>query len=238
MSTSDSIISSRDGLLVVYWVGCLVMGFTALYAFRSSQNVVLVRKFFHFLSVILFLPPISIDWSLDLFAVLSICVVTVMVIAECVRVTRPGCKFSLLLTRLFQPFLDKKDRGSGFITSHIELLIACTAPVVISQLIFPSRSFFREKNILLSGLITVGIGDSFAAIAGLATSRPLRVWRTTKTYQGMAGFVGSVLVCNWISGNGFHVIPTMAAAITEVVVKNHDNLAIPLAFILTTYLVA
>lgn len=56
-------------------------------------------------------------------------------------------------------FIDEKDSSSKLILSHIYLLVGLSLPLWISDI--------NTFNLCqLSGLITVGIGDSFASLIG------------------------------------------------------------------------
>ena len=98
---------------------------------------------------------------------------------------------------------------------------------------------FRSKLFLLSGLLTVGVGDSCAAIGGLSVSRPWRVRRSNnKSVQGLFSFVFSVLLAIhlfaelcWTS-----FLATLLAAVAESVTKKHDNIVPPTVFALVVTL--
>ena len=229
--------TERESLyLTLYWITCLLLAFLLLHAIGNRKfKVIILRKIFHFLSILLFVPPIILDWGLDLFVISSVLVLVLMLSLEAFRVLYPKSQIAGFLTKFFRPFLDHKDKSSRFITSHIELLLACTGPLIVSRL--TGSSFLSQIHLLLSGSATVGIGDSFAAIVGLSASRPHKIMNTGKTIEGTAGFFFSVLLFNAITGNRPCVAATLAAALTEVFVKNHDNVAIPVAFIVTSYLV-
>jgi dolichol kinase len=130
--------------------------------------------------------------------------------------------------------LDKKDSAKVLITSHMELLVACLGPVWISTLV-PSCSFYQQIPVRLSGLITVGVGDSLAAIVGISLKRPHKISTSGKSWEGTVAFIISVLAClhgiNSTSLRFEAIIATLAAAATECFARDHDNVLIPFVFI-------
>ena len=192
---------------------------------KSNRAVILLRKGFHLVALLLFLPPILRQRQIDFIAIAG-----VSVLVESVRVVAPskgGLKTAL--TRIIQPLLDSKDAHSTFVTSHMELLVAAIGPSWIEH----AFAFPHDSLIQLSGLLTVGVGDSAAAIGGLLVRKPHRLPRGSKSIEGLLSFVVSVqlaVVC--ISGHASvgTAVATAAAAVAEISVKRHDNIILPIVF--------
>ena len=87
--------------------------------------------------------------------------------------------FHRCLTR----FTDERD-SDHLIATHIYLLIGCAFP------------FLMNDSFPLSGLIILGVGDSFAAIIGKSLGRhKITLWPCNKTYEGLLACIVSTLVC-------------------------------------------
>ena len=95
-----------------------------------------------------------------------------------------------MISQVFDRFRDEKDSGILTLT-HIYLLIGCSAPLWLSS---SSSSITNESKLLLaSGVITVGIGDSFASIGGYYFGA--HKWpNSSKSYEGtLCSFVSQLM---------------------------------------------
>jgi dolichol kinase len=192
---------------------------------RTTTSV--VRKFFHFVAVIMFLPPLRQPTMVEFVAVAGVSVAALFMILETARLS--SRQFRAHLNRFIHPFLDSKDNRSRFVTSHTQLLLACTAPAGVSIVM----GLHPDPLVELSGVLTVGIGDAAAALGGsLMGKRYTLPWSETKTYSGTLAFVVSVLAALRTLGllSDAALAATLISALTESVVKTYDNLVLPVVF--------
>jgi dolichol kinase len=184
----------------------------------------------------MFGPPIIQRQNLEFIAVSSVSVLAIMVIIETVRVCNIYPKFSALVNTFLAPLLDHKDAKRTLVTSHMELLLASVSAVWVNQA-FPHSPFSwtESTRFLLCGLLTVGVGDSAAAIGGLNMGKPIKFPYSAKSLQGFISFIISVLTALSIVSivDTAAVIATIASALTEVYVERFDNIALPLVFAAT-----
>ena len=216
----------------IFWIFCLFIGYL-IFRLLPKLHVAIHRKFFHLLSIVMFVPPLVWTYDHAFIGIASLTVLSVMVVTETFRMFYPKNFVSRKISLAFHPVLDTKDLKARFITSHIELLIASTGPVILSLL--TQNFFLRQRGILLSGLMTVGLGDSCAAVVGLSVSRPHKIGNTSKSVEGLLAFIISVGGAYWFMGKSAW-ISAIAAGVTECFVRDHDNLVIPIVFILVSYL--
>ena len=235
--------------IIVYWILMLTMLLPIPFIARSNDGgserlIILWRKFFHLIVLVLFIPPVWSGWpELDqlvaLAGVLMLCLFSIM---EAMRITgRPWNKLSYFLNHLIRPLLDYKDKGSRIVTSHLELLFAIVFPVWLGQVI---GGEFAGSAYTLSGLVTVGVGDSAAAVGGICLTRnPHKLpWarNSKKSIEGFISFVLAVNIALWVL-NAWDLIAfasTLVAAITEAYVMKYDNALLPLTYSFCRFLLS
>ena len=224
--------------LSVYWLAILLLSVPSISycARKKCKNTVILRKSFHLVVLLMFAPPIIQRTNLEFIAVSSVSVLAIMVIVETVRVCNLFPKFSAFVNKFFAPLLDQKDAKRTLVTSHMELLLAAVSAVWVNQA-FPNSlfSWTESTRFLLCGLLTVGVGDSAAAIGGLNIGKPIKFPYSSKSLQGFISFIVSVLtiLCIVSFVDTAAVIATIASALTEVYVERFDNIALPLVFAAT-----
>lgn len=88
----------------------------------------------------------------------------IMCMVELIRVM--GDPLGCLVEKYLRPYVDEKDSGV-LIMSHIYLLTACAIPLWLhpNALTIP-KDLSINSLVLLSGILSVGIGDSTASIMG------------------------------------------------------------------------
>ena len=149
-------------VFLAYWLISLTVAFLALgSAFLSSQLVIIQRKYFHFLSVFLFVPVTLFDP--DFMQCIIISEITnrvsfafaflLFLLVEIVRVRSlpPFYCVDSLLRR----YVDDRDEGP-LVLSHFSLLLGCALPVWLGD---ESHCMGR-----LSGVIVLGVGDSLVGL--------------------------------------------------------------------------
>jgi len=141
-------------------------------------------------------------------------------------------------------FLDEKDCASSFVFTHIFLLIGCAIPVwfdCVRGQRGADETLVDPKLLRLAGILTVGVGDAFAALVGVKISQwnpggGLHWAGSKRTVEGSLGCFTSMycvikLLCwvfdmgkwNWAAVLWFLISTTMLEASTMMV----DNLLLP-----------
>ncbi|XP_015118179.1 dolichol kinase isoform X1 [Diachasma alloeum] len=143
-------------LIIVYWTVCLILGAGLLsYQIQSdSQASTVRRKGFHLLAVLVYIPGLL--WEPTLLYLASGVIMGVFMMMELMRLLKLPPLGDILQSG-FSVFADKKDH-----------LISLTPLYLLSGLSFPLWMPTSNLEILplLSGVLTIGIGDSAASIVG------------------------------------------------------------------------
>jgi dolichol kinase len=215
---------------LLYWVGVLALvsipTFRLLSLPTSTVSVVVTRKWFHLIAILLFGP---ITWQFPQLLSLGYAVATcVLLVIETVRRDIPG------LQSFYVTFLDdRKDDGGNIIVSHIFLILGCAAPLWISQAIVNDK--VKTQWLLLGefGVIIIGVGDAMGAVVGKGIGK-YRWGGNRRTLEGsLAMFLSTVIAGALTCRSNRDVIALLAAAsfstILEAFTLQLDNLALPLA---------
>jgi len=116
------------------------------------------------------------------------------VLVEAIRLARLYPVYTDL-SNFLNRYLDSREDGP-LIVSHIYLLLGCAAPVILSRMPVLPEGYETAGRIglSLSGMISLGIGDSFASIVGISFGRRLfpPIPGTKKSFEGMLG------KCAWL----------------------------------------
>eukprot|EP00999_Lentomonas_sp_LEN2_P002928 NODE_78_length_2451_cov_91.957831_g57_i0.p1 GENE.NODE_78_length_2451_cov_91.957831_g57_i0~~NODE_78_length_2451_cov_91.957831_g57_i0.p1 ORF type:complete len:605 (+),score=55.77 NODE_78_length_2451_cov_91.957831_g57_i0:593-2407(+) len=228
-------------LLSAYWVLGVVLAIVGLTqlskhsaGFRSIPLIV-VRKFFHLLAVLLFLPACLLEPQ---FLQLSFGVaLAIFILAEYIRFFKLP-PIGSQMHWFMSGFLDHRDTGP-IILSHTYLLLGCALPLWLAGT--PEQDFFTG----FSGVLMLGIGDTMASIIGIAYGH--NKWpQTSKSLQGTIAAVTSV--CLFVAGVHsvaasyvgalnlpLYFLAICIGGILEAVTLQNDNLLVPLyLYALTT----
>lgn len=143
----------------------------------SSVTLTILRKYFHAIVIAIYVPGILID--VELLFVASVLIFAVLIILESMRLYKLELVGDILNNSV-SGLLDEKDQGVLILT-HIYLLVGCSLPVWI----YPSNATFGVKDslLLLSGVVSLGVGDTAASIGGTWWGRH-RIPGTTKSVEG------------------------------------------------------
>merc|ERR1719195_77485 len=134
-----------------------------------------------------------------------------------------------LLNSFFQAFKDEKDQGDLVLT-NIYLLAGVSLPLWLSADLSNDNPLT-----LLSGVLSIGIGDAFASIIGSKCGR-YRLLNTDKTLEGLAAsivsqfaFIKSLELFNLVSISQKIAVnlSIMIVSATEVITTQVDNIALP-----------
>lgn len=139
----------------------------------------------------------------------------------------------VILESVFDKFRDEKDVGV-LTLAHIYLLVGCS----ITMWIFPYGLAYTLS--VSSGLITVAIGDTAAAVGGILFGR--HFWKNShKTYEGtffafVAQFLGAIFICKLFASNcllsTYNICILLIISIIVALIEGNttqvDNLVLPL----------
>ncbi|KAG2157960.1 Fph type histidine kinase [Suillus bovinus] len=143
------------------------------------------RKFFHALAVVMFLPGVAVDPA---FTHLSFSAAfALFIFAEYVRYFAIY-PFGAAVHLFMNEFLEQKDSGTA-ILSHFYLLTGCAGPLWLEE---PSQL------LQYTGILALGIGDALASIIGKRVGRHRWSSTSSKTLEGSAAFVLSLVGCAWL----------------------------------------
>lgn len=161
----------RNIFLLLFYSG-LVVATICVVSWKSTTEEkasTRTRKWFHFLTVLVFIPGILLQCN---FLYLATGVAfAVMTIFEIIRVAEipPIQDF---LKQAFTSFCDEKDCGLLAVTPFY-LLVGCSLPLWINPCPCLVSDTASKKDLLqlLAGVLTVGIGDTAASIVGSKLGR-------------------------------------------------------------------
>lgn len=213
-----------------------------------KQRVVIARKYFHLVAILLFAPITYLDP--DMMSLSYAIAIALLIVIEMVR----GClmvdnddkieaavKSAPSLNDFYLSFMDEKDSsasGGGIAVTHIALIMGCAIPCWVYQLLQQASLLCDDKILALLpflGLVVLGIGDSVGAISGIKFGR--HHWpSSTRTMEGsVCMFLSMVLVILSIANISnikftFQAIVTMfVMTLLEASTSQTDNLCLPIA---------
>ncbi|EFA86315.1 hypothetical protein PPL_00105 [Heterostelium album PN500] len=232
-------------LLIGYWV--VLLSFTIFYfdpnAIANNKNIpnIIIRKYFHLLAIVMFVPGIVLQLH---FMVLSFAIaISALVLVELLKYGRVP-PLATQLSTYMDSFLDSRD--SGVITlTHIYLLLGCSIPA-ITCFFFESSTAINTSHLhplsALSGLLTIGVGDSLASLVGTKFGRT-KWFGTSKSIEGTLGGIISTFTAGVIlliaiqptSATLFSdviklLIASFLSGILEASTTQIDNIILPIIF--------
>lgn len=216
---------------VVYWVVVLAIVSIPTYRLLSlpsgTVSVVVTRKWFHLIAVLLFGP---VTWQFPQLLSLGYAVAAcVLLVIETVRKDMPA------LQAFFVTFLDdRKDDGGHIVVSHMFLILGCAIPLWISQSIVDGTTSTPSSLLLAEfGVIVIGVGDAMGAVVGKAVGK--RQWGgNRRTLEGSLAMWLSMILAGWMtchsSANFLALLTATTFSTTlEAFTLQLDNLVLPLA---------
>lgn len=226
----------RIAIVTVYMALLLLAGFTVTWQIRKSQQVTTsIRKIFHVLIVLVFVPGLI--FQCQFLYVASVVILAVFIVLEMARVIKLY-PVSDALESSVEAFIDEKDAGKVALTP-IYLLVGCSAPLWIhnSPCDLTGSSAF-ELLPLLSGVLSIGIGDTFASLIGSTIGR--HKWgNSNKSVEGtIASIIAQASFLYFLNLLGFISLTSKLAAVCGIAVITNslvealtdqvDNLSLPL----------
>lgn len=216
--------------LFIIWAATLTacMSLSASWARLVGQTNCLIRKTFHVAICIVFISGYNQDLEFTSFAAGGI--LCIMFLLELCRAWD---------LKMIGPYLENicgSLRGgwdNKYLTvSHIYLLVGVFVPIWL----LPKNS---TKLAISSGLISVGVGDTAAAVVGTFMGKTPIFPRSKKTMEGFLGnFIAMFLFKQaWIGNQDFpselaFFYVSIITSIVEVITNNCDNLILPLVMTL------
>ena len=203
---------------------------------KNEQSVVVTRKWFHLIAVLLFGP---ITWQFPQLMSLSYAIATcILIVLETLR-----SDDAPLLQSFYFAFLDdKKDKGECIIISHVFLIVGCAIPLWIDQVISSTNdddadfsSSSSSSSLLLAefGVISIGVGDAMGAVIGKSIGK--HHWgMNQRTLEGSLAMwlsmIGiGMLVCTSMQEYGALLLATTFTTILEAFTVQLDNLVLPIS---------
>ena len=204
--------------------------------FRGPIPNIVVRKYYHFLAVLLFLPAILLEPGL---VALSFAVaLSIFLLLEYIRLARLP-PFGSALHQFMQTYLDARDSGLVILT-HTYLLVGCALPLwlhlpylanekpAILQSALAAHNGMLEAVQAsssgdgppplvfdlplylpaLAGVLMLGIGDSMASLVGVWLGRH-RWFGSSRSLEGTAAAVLSICATVFALTQMLHLLNTM-----------------------------
>jgi len=223
--------NDREALvsLASLWTAGVAVAVTVAYNARSIP-ITMRRKAFHFLAVAMFAPTLTATSAHgELIRVAFAVAFALFSAVECARVFDAyyghglfGWKLSVLLAQFVGDSV-----VSLVILDHFSLLLGVAVPAWLSA--------DRRSLAQWAGVLTLGVGDSFASIIGSTFGRT-RVFgdKTYKTLEGSIAFAASTYVAARVVDADVSAtrlaVACVVTALCELSIEGTDNLAIPLIF--------
>ena len=243
-----SLITPSIAILVAWWILLLVIAITIV-VWNTVSNIpkekqmfpnIIIRKFFHFIAVLIFVPGIHVAPNFTKLASGSATVV--LIICEYLRIFKIyPC--GQLLQKYLVSFVDERDSGKVLLT-HIYLLFGVSLPIWLFTFNTKPSPFLLLPY---SGVIALGIGDSFASIIGRIYGQS-KIPGSSKTYLGaiaciISQFITSILLMICVAGYiSLHdavkiLIGVSFTAAMECVTSQIDNLILsPVLYAIFSFL--
>ncbi|CXH86251.1 phosphatidate cytidylyltransferase, putative [Plasmodium berghei] len=244
-----SLIRMNDNfILIASWFFITILYLIFInFLTKKRANLIYVRKHYHFL---LFLNTNLAFWAgkVELLTIVLSFILPLFILIEILRKNYENSfNSNNWLNRFFTRFIDDRDR-QGLILTHIYLLAGVYLPIAIdvvlsnTNYIYDKKEIiylFRETNLILycSGLHSICIGDSFAAIGGRLYLTPKITKTNNKSYLGFFFFFCttfvSLLFFSYLQKNDFTntkecFIISLFGAIFEAYLNDIDNLLLPI----------
>ena len=170
-------------------------------------------------------PGVYIDCELLFLS--SVVILAVQVLIEYIRAFQIG-PVATHLDQAFAIFLDEKDSGKLILT-NIYLLAGASLPLWLTPDLSQTNSL-----ILLSGVISIGIGDSAASIVGSKYGR-IKFPGSAKTLEGtLASILAQTVFIHFCYNLSLGLILSIClVSFMEALTNQVDNIVLPLVMYLS-----
>ncbi|XP_072167280.1 dolichol kinase-like [Diadema setosum] len=182
----DFILASRKRLILInIWIILMTIGIGVVMFNQTSSTQ--IRKIFHVLAVAVFIPGLYLDLHLLLLAATGL--TCLFILGEYLRIFRIQ-PFGELIHDALSPFTDDQDSGVAILTP-LCLLYGLYQPINYCN--DTTLLLFESKLFLYSGVLSIGIGDTAASVAG-STYGTIHWPGSRKTVEGTLAAIASQLV--------------------------------------------
>lgn len=234
-----SFIFNFDRIILVIYCGIVVSIFLIISVFWTGLERfprIVQRKFFHLMALLVFVPPVLIDYRF-----LRLCIsgaIFVFLFVESLRIVKFPYLYTIIQNYV-EDFIDERDRGELILT-HLFLLLGLGLPVLIARDDIPGGLAIHT-----CGISVLAVGDAVASIVGVNFGK--HKWPgSKKSIEGTIGaFVGTfltLLIIHQLEGAGLDIdfsletlfclaIPSLFGALDEAFTSQIDNLTLPFVMI-------
>ena len=214
---------------LVYWTimlglfSILVSKFLITDKDVSSKETVVNRKYFHIFACVIFLPCTI--YAPDMMALSNAVACCFLIVLETLRLTyfRTGP-----LNDFICYFLDAKETPNNLVLTHLYLITGCALGVWVGA----GSNGVVNRNVAIIGILTVGVGDCFAAIVGIKFGRTPWPNNPSRTVEGSICCFISMLLVGRMAGCSIepdHLLMLLMVTLLEANTNNVDNLVLPIA---------
>lgn len=220
-------------IIALYWIGCLIAGLPLIHylATRHSVTLIIIRKMYHLLALIMFAPAIK--YAPDFLSLAFGIATAILLGIEYIRACRVP-PLGSFLNAFMRAYTDSRDEGI-FILTHIYLLLGCAVPVWVSS---------SEGIAPYAGVLILGAGDAAAAVIG-STLGTHRWIGGRKTIEGTLSGIVAIVICAefilriWTVASSDKIdeyrkrifIASVTTCALEAFTSQIDNLVLPLFFV-------
>jgi len=211
--------------LLSYWFASLLISLPLIHFFASNQRLIITRKLYHILALIMFSPAIVLAPQFISLSFGFAC--GILLLLEYVRICRVP-PFGNWLHIYLTSYTDSRDQGPVILT-HIYLLVGCAFPLWV----FPDGASLAP----FAGLIILGAGDAAGAIVG--STRGHYKWPGgNKTVEGTVAAFTACMFCLFVFSFfvsfdirwGPVTLATLLTCMLEAFTKQIDNLTLPVIY--------
>lgn len=219
----------------IYWLAVICASVLRFYNISKDSKIerILLRKYYHLLAVIMFVPALIFD--ADFLKLAFGAALAIFLILEMIRVWKI-LPLGDLVNQFMNAFTDHRD-SEILIISHFSLLLGCAIPIWMS-------AQFNDRPLApFAGILSLGIGDTMASMVGYKYGVLRWSKAGKKTIEGTAAGITSVLfaclvLIPWLTWTSFSssqdwlslVIAVIFAGLLEAYTTQLDNAFIPLIF--------
>ncbi|XP_009861576.2 uncharacterized protein LOC104266616 [Ciona intestinalis] len=219
--------------LLVYWLFtcflCII--YTVFHSKSNNEISTAERKFFHAFILLVFIPGLVYDvLLLYVSSAIGVCVFIILCVIDAYKLEPFGERLHFILI----PFKGQQDTGK-FTLTPVFLFVGLSLPIWLSLSSGNDRTIASLQ--CYSGVLSVGIGDAFASIAGSKWGKN-KFPGTSKTVEGFFASVCSQVLSlymlvyfNCVTFNISRLYITVVITLTsliEVYTKEIDNLILPI----------
>ena len=211
--------------VILYWMIILGIYFYFDYHYFSVSKIKLIikRKYFHFLSLFIFIPGIK-NIPNEIIKTLYLIVLWFFFITELFRNSKTGRRLPIMqqLTSYLKANIDQRD-DTKLILTHIFLLSG------ISSSLFYS---YNNSSLYLIGTIILGLGDSMCSIIGVLYGKHKIYPYNNRTLEGTIGGLLSTIILLYVIDSTIismkSILGLIGIFLYEGITLEIDNLVLPL----------